>query len=166
MITNDTSKSQNQQLVENFMLRMRSDKQAIPVRPTMPSLEIRMLRASLMLEETLETIRKGLGLEVCINSGMVSLELEDDTEITFKEDKEPSLIEIADGCADVEVVTLGTASACGIAHQPIFNAVMGNNLYKFAPGHSFRADGKMIKPADHPNVAPLIVELLARQGMK
>lgn len=115
-----------------------------------------------MLEECLETIREGLGLDVRIDnpSGWVNVISAEDFDLV---DVRPvSLIEIADGCADVEVVTVGTASACGIAHQPVFDAVMVNNLLKFAPGHTFRADGKLVKPPDHR--PPDIFSILQQQG--
>ena len=175
MITNDGDKNDEQLMVEIFMSKMRSDDQAIPVRPTVPDLKVQKLRAALMLEETLETIRIGLGLEVRVNfikplriEGETLLEgcdlLEDRVTFEFNPVREPNLIEIADGCADVLVVTIGTASACGIALHPIFKAVMGNNLLKFAPGHRFREDGKLIKPEKHPAITGKIRDLLKVQS--
>lgn len=154
--TNDAAKSKNQLLIEVFMSKMRSDLQHVPTAPTMPSLEVRKLRAALMLEEVLETINEGLGLSAVLEGGH---------KWSFTERSPGSLIEIADGCADVEVVTTGTASACGIAMQPVFELVMGNNLLKFAPGHYFREDGKLVKPKDHPAVTELIRGQLVAQGL-
>lgn len=164
VVTNDHLKHSHQLLIEIFMSKMRSDKQSIPTAPTMPSLEIRQLRARLMLEECLETIELGLGLNVIAEGQLHSLKINGGT-FTMEERREgPNLIEIADGCADVEVVTTGTASACGIAHAPIFKLVMGNNLRKFAPGHFFREDGKLVKPTDHPPVTNAILNELMAQG--
>lgn len=170
--TNDHLKAPNQRLIEVFMAKMRSDAQFVPTAPTMPSLEIRKLRARLMLEEVMETIENGLGLSVSLlgtnvepsPDGTVWPSVLNVENIKIEEIHPGSLIEIADGCADVEVVTTGTASACGIAHQSIFDPVMCNNLMKFAPGHSFRADGKLVKPKDHPPVSNAILNELMTQG--
>lgn len=84
--------------------------------PTIPSFEIRKLRARLILEEALETC-KALGVDVytMYSTGII--------ESSFK----PNLVEIADGIADSLVVQLGTAVACGIDIEPIFEAVMKSN---------------------------------------
>ena len=155
--TNDQFKSKNQLLVELFMRQARQD---VPVAPCIPSLEIRKLRAALLLEECLETI-EAMGIQV-INSSGQQIHIRD---IKYRENGPGNIIEVADGLADLEVVgSCGTASAFGIAQQPIFEAVAGNNLLKFAPGHSFRADGKLIKPANHPAVTPMITKILLAQG--
>lgn len=46
---------------------------------------------------------------------------------------EHDLEKIADGCADLEVVTVGTAIAYGIPHERVFSEVMRANLSKFHP---------------------------------
>lgn len=174
MSTNDAKKDVDQLLVEVFMAKMRSDAQAIPTHPTIPSLEIRKLRARLMLEEVLETIQAGLGLKVVMevkNVDQVKIErnhvtFNDAVEFNFEEGSKPSLVEIADGCADVEVVTKGTASACGIALPPIFKIVSASNLSKFGPGHSFRPDGKLIKSPDFVGPTTQIFDELVAQGLK
>ena len=72
--------------------------------------------------------------------------------------RDPNLVEIADGCADLSVVTIGTLSACGIADEMLLGVVDANNLAKFGPGHSIREDGKLIKPKNHkpPDIAQLL----------
>jgi predicted HAD superfamily Cof-like phosphohydrolase len=59
------------------------------------------------------------------------------------------LVAIADGCADIKVVTTGTLSAFGIADDLIQQLVDYNNLEKFGPGHGYREDGKLVKPPEH-----------------
>lgn len=147
-LTNDGKKSKHQLMVEVFMAKMRSDKQAIPTAPTIPSLEIRKLRASLMFEECLETIREGLGLDIRVRQlSDVSHTLGDKgTGFVFEEAREPNLIQIADGLCDQRVVNDGTGSACGMALEPLELIVSANNLMKFGPGHSFNELGKLIKP--------------------
>lgn len=160
--TNDAQKGKHQMMIELFMRGARQD---IPVRPTMPNLAVRKLRARLMLEECLETINAGLGLSVDLHDGRLGMNDLKIEAVQFSEANGGDLIQVADGCADVEVVTVGTASACGIAHAPCFELVSGNNLMKFAPGHSFREDGKLIKPSNHPNIESELCAELIRQGM-
>ncbi len=161
--------SKNQMLINMFVAQIPDRvKQPLPVYPTVPSLDVRKLRARLMLEEVLETINEGLGLSVLIDGvhlPPIGFEVIAEN-LTFRDAKPVDLIQVADGCADVEVVTVGTASACGIVHQPCFELVMENNLLKFAPGHTIRADGKLVKRADHPNVEPKLRDELYRQGME
>lgn len=154
--SSDVFKCRNQLLVEKFMARMHyhpigAEKQQLPVRPTIPSLDIRKLRAALLLEEALETIA-AMGLSVSLD--MVALESGDHTlemeHVHFVESGIPNLKEVLDGCADVQVVTYGLCAAHGIALQPGFEEIAGNNLLKFAPGHSFNERGKLCKPSNHP----------------
>ena len=168
--TNDALKSKSQLLVELLMAKMNSKQQAIPTCPTIPSDEVCRLRASLILEEALETIH-ALGVEVTVGgqpvNGMPNFNerVVDIKSLAFRNVAKPDLIEIADGLGDLDVVgPCGTASACGIAMEPIKAAIDANNLLKFAPGHSFREDGKLIKPANHPDVHDEIRRLLIEQG--
>ena len=64
------------------------------------------------------------------------------------ESGECSLLEVVDGCCDVSVVTIGTLSAFGVDDSPVLKIVDEANLRKFGRGHSYRADGKLVKPAD------------------
>jgi hypothetical protein len=68
------------------------------------------------------------------------------------------MVELVDGCCDLSVVTIGTLSACGVSDDPFLMEVDQNNLDKFGDGHSYREDGKLIKPPDHQ--PPRIEELL------
>lgn len=134
----------------------------LPDRVSMPSSEIRVLRAKLIFEEALETIRKGLGVSVHLKSrnGDAVVEAISDN-AGFVANSKPNLVEIADGCADVSVVTIGTLIACGIPDVLLLALVDDNNLGKFGPGHYIRDDGKLIKAPDHkpPDVAGLLKEL-------
>lgn len=86
--------------------------------------------------------------------------LPDSTKIDFVE-ATADIVEIADGCADLMVVTIGTAIACGIDLDPIFQEVHRSNMSKFIDGHR-REDGKWIKgPAYSP---PNIKAELIKQG--
>lgn len=57
---------------------------------------------------------------------------------------EGNLIEIADGCADLIYVVIGTAIEYGIPLPEIWNAVQESNMQKV--GGAKRADGKILKP--------------------
>jgi predicted HAD superfamily Cof-like phosphohydrolase len=129
-------------------------RQTVPTVPTIPDETVRRFRASLILEEALETI-EALGFAIVLR------DIENNREITywpgvstskvfFSRVREPDLVEIADGCADLSVVTVGTLSACGIPDLKLLRMVDKNNLEKFGPGSTLREDGKLIKPPNHP----------------
>lgn len=138
-------KSAHQQSVESLMINAR---QSVPSFPCVPSEEVRKLRAKLIMEESLETV-EALGFSVVV--------LGDHT-FNMIPAYEPNLIEIIDGCCDVAVVATGTLSACGVPDVPFQESVNENNLAKFGPGHSFREDGKLVKPPGHkpPDIAGIL----------
>src|SRR6185436_12973045 len=108
---------QNQ--VKQFMT---SFGQEVPNKPTIPSLEVRKLRAKLILEEALETIRDGLGIDVIFDDFKNDTELlsSKTAKFIFEEANgiTPSLELIADGCEDLKVVTEGCLVACGLIDLP------------------------------------------------
>lgn len=67
------------------------------------------------------------------------------------------LTEIADAIGDLLYVVIGTAVACGIEIEPVFDEIHRSNMTKFIDGHR-RADGKWVKgPSYTPaNLAPII----------
>lgn len=145
-------KTEHQQRVEELMRRAG---QALPIKPMVPSVEVRKLRANLILEEALETI-EALGFNVVMKPFDGTIEV-------GPEVREPNIIEVVDGCADVSVVTIGTLSAFGVSDQPILEAVDANNLEKFGPGSYKReSDGKWMKPPGHKPAD--IMGLLIAQG--
>lgn len=115
----------HQQRIDEFM---RKAGQEVPESPCIPSAEVRLLRAKLIMEEALETI-EGLGFNVYYNWT--------ESEETFAAPKfyprvnPPDLELIADGCADLSVVTIGTLSACGISDEALLAEVDAANLAKF-----------------------------------
>jgi predicted HAD superfamily Cof-like phosphohydrolase len=112
--------------------------QKVPTSPVVPIEEVRRLRAALILEEALETI-EALGFCAVVKPVI------DGHSCTIVAGGEPDLIEIADGCADIMVVTLGTLSACGIADESVMREVLDSNDSKFADGHYINEIGKLIK---------------------
>lgn len=112
---------------------MQLAKQGTPDKPVMPPEEVLLLRARLILEETLETIQ-ALGVSVSVRSDTGDYTELDErinpiriTQAIFK----PDLEAIADGCADLSVVNIGTLVACGIADAELLRQVDENNLRKF-----------------------------------
>ncbi len=114
--------------------------QAAPEQPVVPSLEVRQLRAKLILEEALETIealgilptwvsRSYGGMRIPIHADLLKRTLEaDGIAIRFDDTgEEIDLVAIADGCADLHVVTIGTEVACGLNAEKNFNEVLRSN---------------------------------------
>jgi predicted HAD superfamily Cof-like phosphohydrolase len=152
---NRDKKTDHQKRVEQFM---RLAGQDVLTSPCLPTTAVRLLRAKLIFEEAMETIN-ALGFEVYAIDGMHQV-LVDEISI-IPSQCGPDLIEIADGCADISVVTIGTLSACGIADRPLLEEVDDSNLQKFGPGSHRREDGKWIKPAGW--VPPKIGKVLGEQ---
>lgn len=101
--------------------------QETPDKPTIPSLEIRKLRAKLILEEALETIL-ALGFNVEVRHEPIENRL---YEPCIHGQTEPCLLCIADGLADLHYVAYcGTAVACGIDMEPVFEEVHRSNMSK------------------------------------
>lgn len=122
--------TENQKQVRDWMQKFG---QETPEKPVIPSLEIRRLRAKLILEEAIETIHAlGISATVC-GLGLGDAKLEEDLDY-YK----PDLTLIADGCEDLKVVTEGTLVACGLVakdslldQDPLFDEVMKKNEAKF-----------------------------------
>lgn len=148
-------KSTHQLRVEDFMNRA---KQEVPTEPTVPDAASRELRAKLILEEALETV-EALGFDATVQDGKMSL---------APNAAGPDLVGIIDGCCDIKVVTTGTLSSCGLPDELFQKEVDENNLSKFAPGHSFREDGKLIKPPNFtgPKIKEMLAELTAATAEK
>lgn len=139
------TRSMHQNRIEEFMQRAG---QELPSSPTIPSEKTRLLRAKLIFEECLETI-KALGVEVYHDNPLSARCITNHGEFEFQIGSNPcDMIEVADGCADISVVTIGTLSAFGISDLNLFEQVDASNLAKFAPGCYKRDDGKLMKPPD------------------
>jgi len=126
---------------------MRLAKQTGPENISLPDSKTRFLRAKLILEEAMETVR-ALGFNPYFIPGMATTGyLDIKNNIGFTE-QEPNLVEILDGCADISVVTIGTLIACGCPDKPLLEEVDRSNLSKFSTDYSFREDGKLLKGKD------------------
>lgn len=93
--------------------------QATPNKPAIPEFAVRKLRAKLILEEALETI-KALGFEVMGNN--------------IEELHEPNLVEVVDGLCDLHYVAFcGTSIALGLSEAQMnaaFEEVHRSNMSK------------------------------------
>jgi predicted HAD superfamily Cof-like phosphohydrolase len=99
--------------------------------PSVPDTATRMLRVSLITEESDELRR--------------TLEQQD-------------VVGIAKELADLLYVVYGTAVSCGIDLEPVFREVHRSNMSKIN-GHK-RADGKWVKPPDYcpARIQPILIE--------
>lgn len=141
-------RSDHQQRIDSFM---QSAGQALPAAPLIPPDDVRLLRAKLILEEALETIC-ALGVEVALAGEPMNGEGQVTLNPGCKEQKMGfviagpcNLVEVADGCADLSVVTIGTLSAFGISDTTLLAEVDRSNLDKFGEGAYRRDDGKWMK---------------------
>jgi predicted HAD superfamily Cof-like phosphohydrolase len=150
--------NQHQKNINKFM---KLAGQEVPEKPTMPNHATRVLRAQLILEECMETI-SALGFDLFMKVSVSQdpplhypVELGN---ITFINNDKENLEEIIDGVADISVVSIGTASACGVDMEDILEEVDQNNLAKFGPGGYRDENGKWRKPPDHkrPDISGII----------
>ena len=148
--------TKEQLAVKKFMLKAG---QKCPDKPTIPNLKTRKLRAKLILEEALETINKGLGIEAMLylerGNNDQRVEIDD---IVFVDNHKPDLVELADGLGDSPYVGYyGTALACGIDMEPVFEEIQKSNMSKFIDGYK-RKDGKWQKGLSFrpPEIASII----------
>ena len=139
---------------------MRLAGQLIPAEPIIPTEEVCKLRATLILEEALETI-DALGFTVRVRSLYNDCTILKDVVDCIPHGDPPDLIEIADGCADTIVVSTGTLISCGVPLEPLLELIDASNLAKMGNGHSIRSDGKVIKPANWkaPDISGLLRSL-------
>lgn len=134
----------HQESVRDFMIAMQ---QALPLRPTLPDINIQKLRAILINEETGEFIE-------AVYSPTPEAELNIDIRLD-------ALTPIADAIADLLYVVHGAALAYGMDIHPVFNIVHASNMKKI--GGSIREDGKRLKNIDWISPTEAIRQELKRQ---
>ena len=134
-MSEDYSIKEHLNAIEDFML---GAGQCVRLLPGVPSPEERILRAKLIWEEARETI-EALGVDHILGQFIDA----------GAEHYDP--VAVLDGCADIAVVTNGTLLSCGLAEvfPEALRRVDINNLSKINGNHSFREDGKLIKPSDY-----------------
>lgn len=154
----------HQQRIETFMKKAGQD---VPASSTIPNEVVRKLRASLILEEALETI-EALGFRISWGEIGWSTHLLTFDNLTLapcphrqKEGEiEIDIVKVIDGLCDLSVVTTGTFSAFGLKDASFLEEVDANNLLKIELGTK-REDGKLLKPEGHPK--PEIERVLETQ---
>ena len=141
---------------------MRKAGQEVPVDPGIPDMDVRMLRAKLILEEAMETIT-ALGIDLNVRytgvgaGGMIPI-TKSSVRMEHNMKRGPNFVEILDGCADISVVTYGTLVACGVADIPLIEAIDASNLDKFRGDAHRTSEGKWQKPSDWqpPNIMKVL----------
>jgi predicted HAD superfamily Cof-like phosphohydrolase len=113
-----------------------------PTSPAVPMLRNPMLRASLIIEEALETAFALVGPAIAQN--IVHRQSLDIVQKWASRDGKPDLIEAIDGLCDTVVVCLGTAEDIGVDLDSFFTEVMRSNLAK--AGGAVDTMGKKQKP--------------------
>lgn len=115
-------------------------RQAIGQPYTVPNEAVRLLRAKLILEETLETIH-ALGFSLFHND-----EVTKET-VMLRPTRQPNLEQIVDGCADLNYVLTGCLVSCGVPDSPHYAEVHRANQDKFPEGKPILNEhGKYLKP--------------------
>jgi predicted HAD superfamily Cof-like phosphohydrolase len=145
----------HQRRVRTFMQKAGQD---TPEAPVVPDADTRILRAKLILEEAFETAEAlGLRISLAPDADPADVAARD---LAFHAERVVDVEGVADGCADISVVTVGTLIAFGMDDEPLLEEVDAANLRKFGPGGYRREDGKWMKPPDW--TAPDIAAAIAR----
>lgn len=106
--------------------------------PILPTVEERLLRGKLLLEETIETIEKGLGLTLVMRAydpgasdGDTLFDCNTDRIVlVHREGQLYDPVETLDGLADVKVIANGTAVAFGLPMDEADYEVFCSNMSK------------------------------------
>jgi predicted HAD superfamily Cof-like phosphohydrolase len=132
--------SEHQTRVSEFMRRAGQQQLDIPGEPDEKH---KLLAARLILEEALETIQRGLGVDVLVADAPLLFD-----DCVFVTARPFDIVEAIDGCCDVHVVATWTMCACGVDDE-VQELVDLANLAKFGSGSYQDPDtGKWRKPPD------------------
>ena len=123
---------------------VKDSRQTIPKGPHVPTEDIRMLRARLILEEALETIG-ALGVEIQTRSRD---QIKNMADVSLSQGTQGSSIEdVIDGCCDTIYVATGTLCAFGVPDLPHLTEICKCNDAKFPFGIALTDEhGKYLKP--------------------
>lgn len=113
-----------------------------PTSPAVPMLRNPQLRASLIVEEALETAFALVGSNVAYS--IVQRQLLTQMQKHALKEGAPNLVEALDGLVDTIVVCLGTAEDVGVDLEPFFEEVHRSNMAKM--GGPVDENGKKQKP--------------------
>lgn len=128
-------------------------RQEIPERPTIPNVDVRVLRARLVIEEALELLfAMGISISVRYPEQLKSEPISKLDDLLFLSDGKSAfqldLDEIVDGACDLIYVAVGTLASCGIPDGPHMAEVCARNDAKFPQGKPIinTETGKFLKP--------------------
>lgn len=172
-------KSEHQKKIEKFM---KLAGQTVRDKPGEPTDKERILRARLVLEEALELIHDGLGIDIVISQNESGRDLRNNTmssgfnhcslllrdledNMVFLPVRDFNLEKTVDGACDLSVVTIGTMSCIGVPDIPFLDIVDDNNLEKIEKG-KIDEYGKLVKPEGHrpPDIKGLLLEMEMHYG--
>lgn len=128
-----------QYLVRQFMERAG---QVCPDEPTVPAMDVALLRLALIREEAHE-------FWVTVDA-------------LYAFPKDELLVQFADHIGDLLYVVLGAAVALGIDIAPVFETIHASNMTKFIDG-SLREDGKWVKGPSYRAAEPYIQRIIRDQ---
>lgn len=141
--------------------------QVTPDRPTIPPLDVRLLRVKLIAQE-LRELAQAYGIQVVMDSDRSEEQIMvAPSELhSMPDDVVEALDPVYDATQDILVVTIGNGVAAGLHLDPGWQEVHDSNMSKFVDGYR-GPDGKWQKgpAARKPNLKPLIrAQLLAAQA--
>jgi predicted HAD superfamily Cof-like phosphohydrolase len=137
-----------------------------PEKPTIPSDAKVRLRARLITEEYIESMKYMFDDEV-VFAGCKNVIDHAYSQLKLAIDNAPvqvDMVSLMDGLADIDVVVEGTRLSFGVNGEPIAAEVHRSNMAKFKYGIKRREDGKILKPSDW--TPPEIKGELEKQGWK
>lgn len=142
-----------QQKVKEFMVLAG---QKCPDAPSIPSIEDRILRVRLSLEEVLE-FAEASGIEISIPSPYYPIAINKQTNFNMSVVGDVDMLEIADSISDISYVNNGAAITYGLDIEPFEDAVHENNLTKISTGYRDE-HGKLRKGPDYQpvNLKPIL----------
>lgn len=123
--------------------------------PTLGSVETRVLRTKLLVEEVLE-LAAAFGLNVVCNviDGVQHVVIEENKNLV------PDIVEIADALGDIRYVTDGANLCFGLPAEEILAEIHRSNMSKLGEDGKpiYREDGKVLKGPNYfePDIAKII----------
>ena len=123
--------------------------------PTLGTVELRILRTKLLIEEVLE-LATAFGLNVVCNviDGVQHVAIEENKNLV------PNVVEIADGLGDIRYVTDGANLCFGLPAEEILAEIHRSNMSKLGEDGKpiYREDGKVLKGPNYfePDIAKII----------
>lgn len=130
-------------------------------KPTIPSLDRRIMRARLIVEEVFEFLEaSGLSLKMLSTLSSKNATFYIVPMVSGLNYVTPNIVEAADALADIKYVVEGAALTWGIPLDEVFDEVHRSNMSKVPEDGVIikREDGKVLKPPTYspPNIHPIL----------